>query len=107
MLIVLGGLAELERDLIRARTSEGRERAKDARLLSRLHGALCGRCSGRPERHASPDAGSALPAVTVSYAAPPRPAARDASNSMPNLQKQIVDQEFRGAATPHWSLAKG
>ena len=28
MLTVLGGLAELERDLIRARTSEGRERAK-------------------------------------------------------------------------------
>src|SRR5215472_6166532 len=28
MLAVLGGLAELERDLIRARTSEGRERAK-------------------------------------------------------------------------------
>ena len=27
MLIVLGGLAEFERDLIRARTSEGRERA--------------------------------------------------------------------------------
>ena len=28
MLTVLGGLAEFERDLIRARTSEGRERAK-------------------------------------------------------------------------------
>jgi DNA invertase Pin-like site-specific DNA recombinase len=28
MLAVLGGLAEFERDLIRARTSEGRERAK-------------------------------------------------------------------------------
>jgi len=28
MLIVLGGLAEFERDLIRARTGEGRERAK-------------------------------------------------------------------------------
>ena len=28
MLIVLGGLAEFERDLIRARTAEGRERAK-------------------------------------------------------------------------------
>jgi DNA invertase Pin-like site-specific DNA recombinase len=28
MLIVLGGLAGCERDLIRARTSEGRERAK-------------------------------------------------------------------------------
>jgi DNA invertase Pin-like site-specific DNA recombinase len=28
MLTVLGGLAEFERDLIRARTTEGRERAK-------------------------------------------------------------------------------
>jgi DNA invertase Pin-like site-specific DNA recombinase len=28
MLTVLGGLAEFERDLIRTRTSEGRERAK-------------------------------------------------------------------------------
>ncbi len=28
MLTVMGGLAEFERDLIRARTSEGRERAK-------------------------------------------------------------------------------
>jgi DNA invertase Pin-like site-specific DNA recombinase len=28
MLTVLGGLAEFERDLIRSRTSEGRERAK-------------------------------------------------------------------------------
>jgi DNA invertase Pin-like site-specific DNA recombinase len=28
MLIVLGGLAEFERDLIRSRTGEGRERAK-------------------------------------------------------------------------------
>lgn len=31
MLTVLGGLAEFERDLIRARTREGRERAKSAR----------------------------------------------------------------------------
>jgi len=29
MLVVLGGLAEFERELIRARTSEGRKRAKD------------------------------------------------------------------------------
>jgi DNA invertase Pin-like site-specific DNA recombinase len=29
MLTVLGGLAEFERDLIRARTGEGRKRAKD------------------------------------------------------------------------------
>ena len=30
MLTVLGGLAEFERELIKARTSEGRERAKKA-----------------------------------------------------------------------------
>ena len=29
MLIVLGGLAEFERELIRARTGEGRKRARD------------------------------------------------------------------------------
>ena len=29
MLTVLGGLAEFERELIRSRTSEGRQRAKD------------------------------------------------------------------------------
>jgi DNA invertase Pin-like site-specific DNA recombinase len=28
MLTILGGLAELERELVRARTGEGRERAK-------------------------------------------------------------------------------
>ena len=31
MLTVLGGLAEFERELIRSRTSEGRERAKAQR----------------------------------------------------------------------------
>jgi DNA invertase Pin-like site-specific DNA recombinase len=34
MLTVLGGLAKFERELIRARTGEGRERAK-ARILGR------------------------------------------------------------------------
>jgi DNA invertase Pin-like site-specific DNA recombinase len=29
MLVVLGGLAEFERELIKARTAEGRQRAKD------------------------------------------------------------------------------
>ena len=41
MLTVLGGLAEFERELIRSRTSEGRERAKLATLstvLSALRG---------------------------------------------------------------------
>jgi DNA invertase Pin-like site-specific DNA recombinase len=32
MLTVLGGLAELERELIRARTGDGRERAKARRV---------------------------------------------------------------------------
>lgn len=38
MLTVLGGLAEFERELIRARTSEGRERAKrEGRKMGRPH----------------------------------------------------------------------
>jgi DNA invertase Pin-like site-specific DNA recombinase len=56
MLTVLGGLAEFERDLIRARTSEGRERAKargkdgpPSRVdeffrLRRATGAACPQC---------------------------------------------------------------
>ena len=47
MLTVLGGLAEFERDLIRARTGEGRERAK----ARGVH-------MGRPRPHASPARGS-------------------------------------------------
>jgi DNA invertase Pin-like site-specific DNA recombinase len=39
MVTVLGGLAEFERDLIRARTGEGRERAK-----------ACGVRMGRPPK---------------------------------------------------------
>jgi hypothetical protein len=42
MLTVLGGLAEFERDLIRTRTSEGRERAVRSRCQGRpLPAALC------------------------------------------------------------------
>jgi DNA invertase Pin-like site-specific DNA recombinase len=36
MLTVLGGLAEFERELIRARTGEGRRRAKDRGVKSSL-----------------------------------------------------------------------
>jgi DNA invertase Pin-like site-specific DNA recombinase len=35
MLTVLGGLAEFERELIRARTGEGRKRAKDRGVIGR------------------------------------------------------------------------
>jgi DNA invertase Pin-like site-specific DNA recombinase len=44
MLTVLGGLAEFERELIRARTGEGRERAKAGR-----------EAWSAAEDHASPD----------------------------------------------------
>jgi len=60
MLTVLGGLAEFERDLIRARTGEGRERAK-AR----------GQYMGRPPaltRHQRADAVQALAAGTATQA---------------------------------------
>ena len=46
MLTVLGGLAEFERELIRARTGEGRERAK-------AKGVKMGR---KPETHRPPEA---------------------------------------------------
>jgi hypothetical protein len=36
LLTVLGGLAEFERDWIRARTSEGRERAKSPQCQTRV-----------------------------------------------------------------------
>jgi len=43
MLTVLGGLAEFERELIRARTGEGRDRAKARRFVC----AACGCGVGR------------------------------------------------------------
>jgi DNA invertase Pin-like site-specific DNA recombinase len=49
MLTILGGLAEFERELIRARTSEGRERAKARGVvlgrkpkLTKYHSPACG-----------------------------------------------------------------
>ncbi len=39
MLTVLGGLAEFERDLIRSRTTEGRDRARRAARRKGLSGA--------------------------------------------------------------------
>src|SRR5271154_7409858 len=43
MLTVLGGLAEFERDLIRARTGEGRERAKARGVNTQVKGQAAGR----------------------------------------------------------------
>ena len=51
MLTVLGGLAEFERDLIRARTGEGRERAEGARRED----------GPQAEAHPAPDEGSTTP----------------------------------------------
>jgi DNA invertase Pin-like site-specific DNA recombinase len=51
MLTVLGGLAEFERELIRARTSEGRARAK-------ARSVRLGRYSGKPVNSQMPSAAS-------------------------------------------------
>src|SRR5829696_6541303 len=65
MLTVLGGLAEFERDLIRARTGEGRERAKE-------RGVRLGRkpkltAHQRREALARRDAGEPLAEIARSY----------------------------------------
>lgn len=65
MLTVLGGLAEFERDLIRARTGEGRERAK-------ANGVQMGRKPKltphqRKEALSRRDAGEALTVIARSY----------------------------------------
>ena len=71
MLTVLGGLAEFERDLIRARTGEGRERAVGARA------------ENGPTVEAHPS-----PAARGDQA--PRPG-RDACRDRPQLQRQRGD----------------
>jgi DNA invertase Pin-like site-specific DNA recombinase len=73
MLTVLGGLAEFERDLIRARTSEGRERA-------RARGVRMGR---------PPQLTRAAPA--------PQPRHRDAGGHSPQLQRPPDDDFAAGA----------
>ena len=65
MLTVLGGLAEFEKELIKARTSEGRARAK-------ADGVHMGRPSGHdtaPQREAIArrEAGEALTAIARTY----------------------------------------
>jgi DNA invertase Pin-like site-specific DNA recombinase len=65
MLTVLGGLAEFERELIRARTTEGRERAK-------AKGVVMGRKPKlthhqRQEAVARPEAGEALVDIARTY----------------------------------------
>ena len=67
MLTVLGGLAEFERDLIRARTSDGRERA-------RARGVRM----GRPPKLTQHQRGSQAP----------QPWHRDAGGHHPQLQRQ-------------------
>ena len=72
MLTVLGGLAEFERDLIRTRTGEGRERAK-------ARGVKNG-----PAAQAHP-----APAARGDQA--PRPGRGIARRHWPQLQRQRVD----------------
>jgi hypothetical protein len=70
MLTVLGGLAEFERTLIKARTGEGRERAKGRSvrfgrpLKCRPRGGLAGPCHRRGVHGggaARPDRGGPMP----------------------------------------------
>ena len=71
MLAVLGGLAEFERDLIRARTGEGRERAKERAVKM-----------GRKPKLTPPD--------TRGDQAP-RPRGRDSARDCPDLQCFSLD----------------
>ena len=65
MLTVLGGLAEFERELIRARTSEGRARAKaEGRKMGRPHKLTPHQRREARERR---DAGESLSAIARSY----------------------------------------
>jgi DNA invertase Pin-like site-specific DNA recombinase len=65
MLTVLGGLAEFERELIRARTSEGRARAKaEGRKMGRPHKLTPHQ---RREAQARHDQGESLSAIARSY----------------------------------------
>ena len=65
MLTVLAGLAEFERELIRARTSEGRERAKrEGRKMGRPHKLTLHQQREARERR---DAGESLSSIARSY----------------------------------------
>lgn len=65
MLTVLGGLAEFERELIRARTSEGRERARrEGRKMGRPHKLTPHQQREARERR---DAGESLSSIARSY----------------------------------------
>jgi DNA invertase Pin-like site-specific DNA recombinase len=66
MLTVLGGLAEFERELIRSRTSEGRERAKAKGIVMGRKPKLTHH--QRQEAVARRDAGEALVDIARSYA---------------------------------------
>lgn len=65
MLTVLAGLAEFERELIRARTGEGRERArKEGRKMGRPHKLTPHQQREARERH---DQGESLSSIARSY----------------------------------------
>jgi DNA invertase Pin-like site-specific DNA recombinase len=65
MLTVLGGLAEFERELIRSRTSEGRERAKEGGVVTGRKPKLTHH--QRNEAIAKREAGEALVDIARSY----------------------------------------
>ena len=65
MLTVLAGLAEFERELIRARTGEGRERArKEGRKMGRPHKLTPHQQREARDRH---DQGESLSSIARSY----------------------------------------
>jgi DNA invertase Pin-like site-specific DNA recombinase len=66
MLAVLGGMADIERDLIRTRTAEGRSRAKArGKSLGRKHKLTAAQQAEARERLAN---GEALTDIARSYA---------------------------------------
>jgi DNA invertase Pin-like site-specific DNA recombinase len=65
MLTALGGLAEFERELIRARTDEGRQRAQSEECASAESSSSL--CTKRQEALTRRDAGETLAAIGRSY----------------------------------------
>ena len=103
MLTVLGGLAEFERELIRARTGEGRERAK-AR----------GQSLGRPfkltphqrsEAIIRRDRGKSFTDIARSYAVHPSTISNSLANSTPpyvNARRSEMAYHHRSGADANW-----
>ena len=95
MLTILAGLAEFERELIRARTGEGRARAKArgvkmGRKFKLTPAPAAGSARKAAERR-SPDRDR--PAATTSVTAPYRGSGHERGCSLPQVQPQALTQE--------------